>query len=546
MVSYFSDPHHIELFSLGFDLIRDQLPETMIDDIIIEIEEYFEECPDDLSSALALDGLYNAIREWDSAIATDENYMVLTDSSLFTLRQALHHLMNGEPEDADLLLDEVIRLDSANSPVRQLCALIAYGRRNDREKFTSTWMQLLMEYGDEAHVSTRGHIGLHKDYALFPDLPFREHIEGIGLLFRFDISQGRDIEIIALITCFRDYLTNLSEGMISEAVVDGFTDSLPAFGVIAAISSGMVKTAEEILKTGDSISGAILTETINPALEEIRKTGREMLVLETLKNWSFKRVKPTPDLINTLQEQSGGDNQLIIGLIDLLGADRPSGGYEKIRSMLPVSSLKEKNPLITELEQMVNECRFADALAFAEQHAIFPKDSEELENLIAEALLDAGREREAFEYLLECMKNGHLLKQYTSLFELACTLNRMNDLLVIRPVLESKHISSAMYLLDAYGQLSKKDVKGCLALIKRAEGSGLCTDDAMLFSARFLLLSNFPKRVVGICDKMVWSGIPDEMIYPLLIRAYRDLGRDDDAKIAEEEFRLHLSHRTHK
>lgn len=173
MASFFSEPHHIELFSLGFDLIRDQLPETMIEDIIIEIEEHFKECPDDRSSALALDGLHDALHEWDSAIGTDENYLVLTDSSLFTLRQARHHLMNGEPEEADRLLDKVIRLDSADSPLRQLCALIAYGRRNDRGKFTSTWKQLLRHYGDGAHVSAKDPTGRKTDDTLPEITPTR-------------------------------------------------------------------------------------------------------------------------------------------------------------------------------------------------------------------------------------------------------------------------------------------------------------------------------------------------------------------------------------
>jgi tetratricopeptide (TPR) repeat protein len=546
MASYFSEPHHIELFSLGFDLIRDQLPETMIEDIITEIEENLEEYPDDRSSVLALDSLYDAIDDRDCAIGTDSGYTCLTYSSIITLREARHQMLNGDLKEAERLLEEVIRLDSADSLVRQLCALIAYGRRNDREKFTSTWKQLHMQYGAEVHVSVKDHIGLQIDYALFPDLPFREHIEGIGFLFAFDINQGRETEIVALITGFRDYLNNLLKNTIEEAVVDGFTDSLPAFGVIAAISSGMVKAAEDLMKTGDSINGAVMSETIQPALDGIRRTGREMLVLETLKHWSFNRVKPTPDLIHTLQEQSGGDDQLIIEMIHLLDIERPRGGYEKIRSMLPVSRMEETAPLKKELVHMVSECRFDEALAFAEKHALFPKGSEKLEDLIANALLNSGREIEAFEYLLGCMKNGHLLEQYTSLFELACALNRMDELPELRPVLESKHIFSAMFLLDAYGQLSKKDVKGCLALIKRAEGSGLCADDALLFSARFLLLSNFPKRVVGICDKMLWSGIPDDMIYPLLIRAYRDLGRDEDARIAEEDFRLHVSRRTRK
>ena len=137
MASYFSEPSHIELFSIGFDLIRDQLPETMIADIIEEIEENLEEYPDDRSSVLALDALYDAIDDQDCAIEVDAGYTVMTYSSIFSLREARHHMLNGEPEDAERLLDEVIRLDSADSLVRQLCALIAYGRRNDRKTLTA-------------------------------------------------------------------------------------------------------------------------------------------------------------------------------------------------------------------------------------------------------------------------------------------------------------------------------------------------------------------------------------------------------------------------
>jgi hypothetical protein len=299
----------------------------------------------------------------------------------------------------------------------------------------------------------------------------------------------------------------------------------------------MVKASEEILHMGASIPGVVMSETIHPALDEIRKTGREMLVLETLKHWSFNRVKPAPDLFRTLQDQSGGDNELIFEMLDLLDADRPRGMYNKIRSKIPVSRRKEHDPLKKEPGRLTGGPGFNDTPASAGQPAIITPGSEETENLNLDTLLESGRESEAFEYLLGRMKSGHLLRRYTELFELACTLNRMDDLPVLRPVLESKKISSATYLLDAYGRLMRKDVKGGLALIDRAERSGLCADDGLLFSARFLLISNFPKRVVGICEKMFRTGIPDEMIYPLLIRAYRELGREDAARAAEEELR---------
>jgi len=534
MASCFSEPRHIEFFSLGFDLIGGQLPESMIEDISIEIEEIIENNPDDREAVLALDALYDAMDERDLAIGTDSNYTFLNTSSVFSLREARHQLLNGEPEEADTLLAEVIRRDLAESPVRQLCALIAWGRRNDRKKFTALWDQLLRQYGAGRKVSQTDIGSLPGEYSLFHDLPFREQIEGIGLLFRFDIRRGREAEILGLIIGFRNYLNNLSESMFEEAVLDGFTDSLPAFRVIAAISSGMVKAAEDILNRGDSIASEVVLEAIPAALDEIRKTGREMLVLETLKHWAFNPVMPAPDLISRLREQSGGDDTLVVAMLDLLDSDRPVGMYHKIRAYFPVPDWKDRTRAEKEPERIRAASLHHDTLGVTEQQALLTPGSEESEDLILNAFLESGREGEAFEYLLGKMKSGNLLTRYTSLFALACTLNRMDDLLQLRPILESRKITAGTYLLDAYGRMMKKDVKGGLALIERAEGCGLPGDEVLLFSARFLLVSGFPKRVEGICVKMFRSGIPYKKVYPLLIRAYRDLGREDDARAAEE------------
>jgi hypothetical protein len=80
-------------------------------------------------------------------------------------------------------------------------------------------------------------------------------------------------------------------------------------------------------------------------------------------------------------------------------------------------------------------------------------------------------------------------------------------------------------------------VKRGLELIEQAKGAGLSEDAALVFTARFLLLSGFPKRVVGLSEKMLKHKIPAQHVYPLLIQAYRNLGREGEAKAAEEAYK---------
>jgi hypothetical protein len=51
--------------------------------------------------------------------------------------------------------------------------------------------------------------------------------------------------------------------------------------------------------------------------------------------------------------------------------------------------------------------------------------------------------------------------------------------------------------------------------------------------ARSLLSAGYPKRVVGLREKMLKTSLPPEEIYPLLIRAYRELGRESEARDVE-------------
>ncbi|MEG3056399.1 MAG: hypothetical protein RQM90_10140 [Methanoculleus sp.] len=57
MFSYFSDPDNVEHFSIGFDLAGKHLPESVIIQIIAEIEGVQEDYPDDRNAVIALDAL---------------------------------------------------------------------------------------------------------------------------------------------------------------------------------------------------------------------------------------------------------------------------------------------------------------------------------------------------------------------------------------------------------------------------------------------------------------------------------------------------------
>lgn len=146
MASYWSSSRNIESFSLGFDLIRGHLPGSAIADIISGITDNPNIDTDDRSMVLALDALYTALDEYDNAIGVDCRSTMLTESSLFTLREARHQFEKGDILEAEKLLTQVIRLDNDASHVRQLCTLIAYGRRNDRESFIRKWNELLTQY----------------------------------------------------------------------------------------------------------------------------------------------------------------------------------------------------------------------------------------------------------------------------------------------------------------------------------------------------------------------------------------------------------------
>lgn len=395
---------------------------------------------------------------------------------------------------------------------------------------------------------------------MFGELPFREHIEGLVYLYAFGIGDNHDAEVIDLVTSFQMYLQSLTQMIYSEAITGGFAKSLPAIRVIAAIASGMEQEIAHLLQEWDPFSMEDTASIVNPALDEIRKIRKEMLVLDTLMAWSRSRQDPTPELIRTLQEQSGDDHALIIDMADLLSSERPLTDYRPIRAVFPILSARKPElsvgtPPVTGVQNssdsLLPDLRDDDLIDDEERGEWNPDDEERRDDdyddraqieVKIDTFIESGRNDEAFESLLAQITSGHLLFRYPCLFDLGCTLGRMEELTAFRPAFLSWQVQGAIYLLDAYERLvKKKDIRGGLALVERAGRNGLDGENSLLLSARFLLAAGFPKRVTGLCEKMFRHGMAEEIVYPLLIQAYRDLGRGKEAEAAETRFRQSVS-----
>ena len=534
MASYFNNKDHIEYFAIGFDFIKGHLPESRIEEIIEEIEAFSDTYPDHLETAIALDALNDAIEDRSSAILALMSYII--DNSLLTLREARERLLDGDDEKVEPLLQFVIDRYLEISSVRQLCTMIAYGRLNDRKAFSETWDTLFEQYVISEHVPEKSLIDNPMKYVLLPDLPFREQIEAIDLMITFKIKKGREEEIMALVRGFRNYIANLFELISQDRTSAGFRRSLAAIPVIAAISDGCAAAAEEIVKKPGIVTRSGILAATNDEIEKIRGAGVRMRVLETLVRWSATQKKLVSEILPVLRKQCGGDDEPIAEMLLLMDSALPPRTAKEIRSSLSISRKHESKLQNKELEVLVHSGKYTEALAYAEEHKILEPDQEEYMTLKLHALTESGMDEEAMAYMQELLETGHKFANHALMFELALSFDRIDDLLNLKPVFESMNMRAGLLLMDAYDQMKKGDVKGGLALIEQAKRSGLPEGAAQIFSSRFLLASGYPKRVVSICSKMLRDMTMRKYAYPLLIMAYRDLGREKEAAEMEEEY----------
>ena len=535
MLSYFGNSHNIEQFSIGFDLIGEHLSESVIVDIIAEIEEIQDNYPDDQYVAIALDGLYDAIGEREEAFDALESQTIFVESSIILLRMARQLMLSGKEEEARELLERITRKNIDGSVPRELHILLAFARLGDRETFARIWHEMIERFSLAEPIPAAELIQSPGRYSLLEVLPFREQIEAIEYLFSYQILEGREVEAYSLIHNLRFYLVNLLVGAYVHGLDEGSIECLPALPVIKAISEGSIDVVEKILSMHGPFSDKMLLEKIEEHVKEIRQSGVETIVMDELVRRAFDPVRPIGETLDALRTRTGGDDEPIIKVLSEREMELLIEGSRDL-----IAALHEAHPddhrLIRKMYWILkSEDKYDDALMLAGQYPFLEQEDSSFNTTKLNALSSSDKEA-AFQHLLGEMKEKRMLRRYGDLFELALALDRMDEVSSLRQIFAAQRVTQATHMLNALDRLKKGKVKGGLALIDRAIDSGFPKDLALMISAHALLSVGYPKRVIGLSEAMLKDSLPPEDVYPLLIRAYRELGREAEAREAEAAF----------
>jgi len=556
MVSNIIDQGTLSLFTSGFELIRDRLPRTQILEIISEVKDVLTEDQYNREAIFMLETLYTAIGEQDSAMAALSQFKYYPDQqsidpeqvdrTVLLLRTAQLYQLKGDVREAERLYDEVIALAPdattwiakpipgymGDCPMIPLCSLLAYGYRNDRKGFIEAWHAILKRFKVTEPVPDAGSLGTYIEQTLMGVLPVREQIDGINFLFTFGIRDCREPETFSLVTRLNDDLKILALHVSNFGLYCRFADCLREMEVTAVISDGAAQAIEDIIAKEDAVSTQVVSDAIEDALALIRRRGREMRVLFTMTNWSLHPKLPAPEMISRLHEQSPDDDTVIANQLELL---RYQISYEIFTAIISSLSLsKEQESHFNKIRHtwLKDACRYKEADALAAQDPALMPTGEEADKLKLKKLRKSGNDAEEFQYLKSCITEGRMLKEVSRLFELGLCVQPV-ELSSVLPSLLAHGVTSGANVLKAH-DLMQKDLNRGLALIEQAQQAGFPRDLASVYAARFLAEAGYPKRVVGLCEKMIKKSVFPQYAYPLLIDAYRALGKEKEAQAAEE------------
>ncbi len=539
MASYFNNQKHIEIFAIGFDFVKGYLSGLRIAEILNEINAFSETCPDHLETTLSLDALNDAISDHPAAIGALMSYNI--DNSLITLRLARQRATNDQQREVEPLLEFVVGRYLEISSVRQLCAMIAYGRMDDAKAFSKTWDTLIEQYSINDHVPEKDLIENPMKYVLLPDLPFREQIEAIDLMLTFEVTRCRDAEILALVQGFRNYLSFLVTVIAQNPTNARLRKSLPAITVVEAIALGCADAAEEIVTSHGAVTSKRIRAAAEEEIERIRSIEVKMKVLEALIRWSVSEKRLVSEILPVLRHYTYEDDEPIAEMLLLMNAALPSRTYKELQSRLNLTKQHDSRLQDTELEGLISHGKYIEALAYADKHNFLKPDDERYITLKLQSLTQDGRFDEAMLYTTDLLESGNTFANQAMMFEILQSVSKIEDLLAYKPIFEILNMRAGQKLLCAYDQMKKGDVKGGLETIERAKKLGLHEDAALVFTARFLLATGYPKRVVSVCGKMLRKDSVSRYAYPLLITAYRELGDEEYAQHLEMTYqRLNL------
>lgn len=533
MNSFFSEKDNVRVFSDGFDLLGDQSGSKIITDICADVQGLIEEDDDFYPAFFSLEALLTSLHDDQAAIALISHDSRIMENPIFRFRYADHCHRVGDT----IFAEEILRsyLPGTSESLRdRTYGFLAAGRLGNTEEVARRWTALLKEEELEDNRVDDAFVQNPDQHSLLAYQPFRERIEGVRLLVRENITARRENEAYSLIRSLHLYNGDFLEGYLTQYMIDeGGEAVLPGLWIAVLMSGTAAKIVEEFL-AANIFTTDILHQGAEEILEDLRDITREYLIRQLLIQGMVSGI-PDSYLLAEIRNIVLHHDDLILGPLEWITLTE---FQEQASSIIRV--ILEDNPGLQISERIVPG-KLPDFHKFRPGHRYDHDEDDEgwEQDSELDSLLSEGRYDEAFTLVIGDLRNQVIFEDVEIIFDLAVKTNRLDDLVSLQPYMEELGNQDGVYLIKAYERLMKKDVKGGLALIDRAVSVGYPEEKAMILSAAFLNRAGYPKRAVGVSEKLLKKqALSPEEIIPVLAAAYRLQGRDKKADELEQTLAL--------
>ena len=524
-------------FLSGYDLTSGYLEREDCLTAIDEITDHLDEHPGDIKLVLALDSLNSALGDRNAATTLLSGSTGGSDHPICMLRRARHHLAQGEKEIGEDLLRQIIR-DEDEDIVQKLCIFLAHGLLDNREESVRSWNTLLEEYDLRDVEYDNNFIVYPDDCTLLGDLPYTENILGIALLRKYDLLPGLEHEAYALILSLEWYLNELVGIITHTGHEEGIIMVFAVLPHAVAICTGARTITGEILDKPGVITSDSLRKAADEALDTLQQSEQKMKVLKILTDVLLLHEEYEEELIQVLRDAAGGNDDCIITMIALFQIDElKEKGSELIEALIrahPDNLILQKR----KFKILLHEGKYQEALDYGESLPEGILHPDDLTELRADILMQEGKEEEATVLLFSLINEDRMSDKIDTIFTHAIRQGRVEDLIRFLPAFEKEGVKDKVYYMKGIERLLNRDAKGGLSLIEKAVRAGFPEAYAMLGVAIIMNKTGFQKRSAGLCERILKkSKVPPKEVYPVLIEAYRLLGKEKEAAIAETKMR---------
>ena len=509
----------------------------------------------DINLALSLISLLNG--RVSLAYKILEGFSSMNERPEMLLRRSELLLLLDRQSEAEAIFNRLLENVFPDSYSQVVLALLVSGRLHNIEMVKTYWEMLLSGFSEDTVPTDETFLSSPNSHTLLSDASTREIIECIPYLVAGGYEQDACREMVGLIHTLENYVCDIFDEMMrtinptSLSSLQKFAskyyetlcpdDSIPAdeIGYIFALTSAYCKAIQaKVAEYAD-----MFPSSLPPPLREdlIKRSERVGVIQKKSKIFSefFDAAHLSGPVLPVLQEYlslpyRNEDEILSVTSQVLKNLDDSTLDevFDLLLSTFPADTAIQETRYNTYLMRE----RYSDAQSLADSGIDLSISPDEGDTLRIRNLNQQGLTEEAYLVGLACIREGRGFDHLSNVFNYAIQQDRISELIPLLPEIGELGATSWVHLLNGYTRIMKGDLKEGLNRMEQAKRAGIPEDMILLYSARFLLSAGYPKRVVGLCEKMKKRSMPADDLYPLLISAYRALGKDDEVKKAEERY----------